>query len=62
MALIFVKPVSFIGFNKSSKYNFTEMNQVNGTIAANADMEDADNVAVGVKSFDEYVFKIYIWD
>jgi len=46
----------------SSKYNFTEVNQINGTIAANAYMKDADNVAVGVKIFDEYIFKLYIWD
>lgn len=44
-----------------SKYNFTEVNQVNMTISANADMEDADNVAVGVRSYGEYIFKLYIW-
>ena len=46
----------------SAKYNFTEINQLNDTIAANADMKDAYNIAVGVKSCDGYVFRIYIWD
>lgn len=46
----------------SAKYNFTEVSQVNNTIAANADMNDASNVAVGVRGCDEYIFKLYVWD
>lgn len=46
----------------NAKYNFTEVNQVNSTIAANADMNDADNIAVGVRNCDNYMFKLYIWD
>lgn len=46
----------------SAKYNFAEVNQINSTIAANADMKDANNVAVGVKSCGDYTFKLYIWD
>jgi len=46
----------------SAKYNFTEENQLNTTIVANANMEDANNTAVGVRSYDDYVFKLYIWD
>lgn len=46
----------------STKYNFTEINQLNATIAANADMKEANNIAVGVKSCDGYMFRLYIWD
>ena len=46
----------------NSKYNFTEDNQVNATIAANADMRDAGNIGVGVKSYQSYMFRLYIWD
>jgi hypothetical protein len=46
----------------SSKYNFTELSEINSTIAANADMKDAANVAVGVMSYEGYMFKLYIWD
>jgi hypothetical protein len=46
----------------SVKYNFTECNQINGTIAANADMEDASSVAVGVRNYEDYTFRLYIWD
>ena len=45
----------------NTKYNLTET-QLNTTIAANADMEDANNIAVGVKSCGDYMFKLYIWD
>jgi hypothetical protein len=44
------------------KYNFTEDNQVNATIAANADMKNAGNVGVGVKSYQSYIFRLYVWD
>ena len=46
----------------SVKYNFTEDNQVNATIAANADMKKASDIGVGVKSYQSYMFKLYIWD
>ncbi|HEX3013555.1 MAG TPA: hypothetical protein VHO92_04720 [Methanobacterium sp.] len=46
----------------SAKYNFTETNQLNTTIAANADMKEAIDVAVGVKSCDGYIFRLYIWN
>jgi hypothetical protein len=46
----------------SVKYNFTECNQINGTIAATADMEDASSVAVGVRNYEDYTFRLYIWD
>lgn len=46
----------------SAKYNFTEANQLNVTIAANADMKEANDVAVGVKNCDGYVFRLYVWD
>ncbi|MBI5679512.1 MAG: hypothetical protein HZC47_01240 [Methanobacterium sp.] len=52
-------------FNKtmgSLKYNFTEVNQLNTTIAANADMKNGRNIAVGVKNCGGYTFKLYIWD
>ena len=45
----------------STKYNLTET-QLNVTIAANADMEEASDVAVGVKSCDGYVFRLCVWD
>ncbi len=47
---------------RSSKYNFTEVNQVNTTIAANADMKNASNIGVGVKSYQSYMFRLYVWD
>ncbi|HEX3014082.1 MAG TPA: hypothetical protein VHO92_07400 [Methanobacterium sp.] len=46
----------------SAKYNFTEINQLNTTIAANADMKEANNIAVSAKSCEGYVFRLYIWD
>jgi Tfp pilus assembly protein PilE len=46
----------------SAKYNLTETNQINATIAANADMKKADNTAVCVKNCDGYTFRLYIWD
>lgn len=46
----------------SGKYNFTEVNQLNSTIVANANMKDASNIAVGVRSYDDYIFKLYIWN
>lgn len=45
----------------NTKYNLTET-QLNATIAANADMKDANNIAVGVKSCDGYVFRLCVWD
>lgn len=45
----------------STKYNLTET-QINATIAANADMEEASDVAVGVKSCDGYIFRLCVWD
>jgi len=45
------------------KYNLTEVNQLNGvTIASNANIEEAGNVAVGVKSYGNYTFKLYVWN
>lgn len=44
------------------KYNFTEVNQLNTTIAANGNMEKEHNIAIGVKNYDEYTFKLYIWN
>ena len=46
----------------SSKYNFTEENHVNGTIVANADMKKANNIAVGVRNYDNYTFRLYVWE
>ena len=45
----------------NTKYNLTET-QLNVTIAANADMKEASDVAVGVKSCDGYIFRLCIWD
>ena len=45
----------------NTKYNLTEP-QLNATIAANAGMEEASDVAVGVKSCDGYVFRLCVWD
>ena len=45
----------------STKYNLTEA-QLNITITANADMKEASDVAVGVKSCDGYMFRLCIWD
>ena len=45
----------------STKYNLTET-QLNATIAANADMEEASDIAVGVKSCDGYMFRLCVWD
>jgi hypothetical protein len=44
------------------KYNLTEISQLNGkTIASNADMENADNLVIGVRNYGNYTFKLYIW-
>ncbi len=45
----------------STKYNLTEA-QLNITIATNADMKEASDVAVGVESCDSYIFRLSIWD
>ena len=46
----------------STKYNLTEIDQINTTIAASADMNYADDVAVGVEGCDGYMFRLCIWD
>ena len=46
----------------STKYNLTEINQINTTIAASADIKDADDVAVGIEGCDGYMFRLCIWD
>jgi len=44
------------------KYNLTEVSQLDGiTIASNANMEDATNVNVAIRSYGNYTFKLYIW-
>ena len=45
----------------NTKYNLTET-QLNATIAANADMEEANNIAIGVKSCEGYIFRLCVWD
>jgi len=45
----------------NTKYNLTET-QLNATIAANADMKEANDIAVGVKSCDGYIFRLCVWD
>ena len=45
----------------NTKYNLTET-QLNVTIAANADMKEANDVAVGLKSCNGYVFRLCVWD
>jgi hypothetical protein len=48
---------------RGMKYNITEVNQLDGTtIASNANMADAENIAVSSRSFGNYVFKLYVWD
>lgn len=52
-------------FNKTlgnANYNFTEINQINTTIIAKGNMANATNTAVGVRSYGNYTFKLYIWD
>lgn len=47
----------------NSKYTLTEISQLNGAIiASNADMEDACNIAMGIRNYGNYTFKLYIWD
>jgi len=46
----------------SAKYNLTEINQLNTTIVANSNMKNANNIAVGIRSYDDYTFKLYIWN
>lgn len=48
---------------KGMKYNFTEVNQLNSaTIAFNANMNEAENIAVGSGSYGNYTYKLYVWD
>lgn len=48
---------------KGMKYNFTEVNQLDGaTIVSNANMDEAENIAVGSRSYGNYNFKLYVWD
>lgn len=44
------------------RYNLTETNQLNATIAANADMKNANDIAVGAKNCGDYTFRLYVWD
>ncbi|MCE7699254.1 MAG: hypothetical protein K8E24_010725 [Methanobacterium paludis] len=47
---------------KGANYSLTEETQLKGkVIASNADLNSADNVAVGVKNCDNYTFKLYVW-
>jgi len=52
--------------NKSlsgSKYILIEINQLKGTvIASNADIDDGTNIAVGIRNYGDYTFKLFIWD
>ena len=44
-------------------YKLVELNQLNGdTIISRGDMDDAQNVAVGLKNYGNYSFKLYVWD
>lgn len=57
--------IASLYFNKTIgnlKYNLTEVNQLNTTIAANDDMKNGQNIAIGVKNYGAYTFKLYIWD
>ncbi|MDD1775242.1 MAG: hypothetical protein LUQ24_06910 [Methanobacterium sp.] len=46
-----------------AKYKLIELNQLNGaSIISTGDMDDAQNVAVGTKSYGNHSFKLYLWD
>ena len=47
---------------KGTKYNLTEIRQLNTTIVSNANMASANNTAVAVRNFGDYTFRLYIWD
>lgn len=44
-------------------YKLVELNQLNGdTIISKGNMDDAQNVAVGSRSYGNYSFRLYVWD
>lgn len=44
------------------KYNFTEIQQLNGTtIAANEKMENAKNIHSAIRHVGNYTFQLYLW-
>ncbi|MCE5213780.1 MAG: hypothetical protein LLF83_03560 [Methanobacterium sp.] len=45
-----------------ANYQLLEINQLNSSITSKGNMEDADNVAVGSRSYGNYSFKLYVWD
>lgn len=47
---------------KGTKYNLTEIRQLNTTLVSNANMASANNTAVAVRNFGDYTFRLYIWD
>ncbi|MGB9936393.1 MAG: hypothetical protein ACPK7O_01605 [Methanobacterium sp.] len=44
------------------KYNLTEISELNKTIAFNGDMKNAKDISVGFKSYENYIFKLYVWN
>lgn len=45
-----------------SKYCLMETKRINRIIASNGDIKNADDASVGLKSYEGYLFKLYIWN
>lgn len=46
-----------------SKYALTEITQLKGKIiASNADMENGNNIATGIRNYGSYTFQLYVWN
>ncbi len=47
----------------NSKYTLTEISQLKGQIiASNADVKNGANVAVGIRSYGNYTFQLFVWN
>ncbi|WP_414470063.1 hypothetical protein [Methanobacterium sp. ACI-7] len=46
----------------NSKYKLVEISVLNKTIVSNGDILETENISVGFKSFENYIFKLYIWN
>lgn len=49
-------------FMPGVKYKFVELKQLGGiSLAANGEIDDAKNVAVGWRSYRNYIYQLYVW-
>lgn len=46
----------------NSNYSLMEIGELNKTIVSSGDIKKADDISVGFKSCEKYIFKLYVWN